>query len=165
MATTTKQIDKSSWGPGPWQEEPDHVEFRAHGFPCILHRQPTRGHWCGYVGVPPGHPWHRKSYAGGCDENGTYIPSGIDVDVHGGLTYAEKCAGAICHIPAPGESDDVWWLGFDCAHSGDLSPGGVVRDAMLGLDWSSGNEIYARESYVRRQTEGLARQAAEAATP
>lgn len=29
---------------------------------------------------------------------------------------------AICHRPEPGEPDGVWWFGFDCAHSGDLSP-------------------------------------------
>jgi len=26
---------------------------------------------------------------------------------------------AICHAPGEGEPDDVWWFGFDCAHSGD----------------------------------------------
>lgn len=29
---------------------------------------------------------------------------------------------SICHLPEPGEPDGVWWFGFDCAHSGDLSP-------------------------------------------
>src|SRR5215510_304522 len=28
----------------------------------------------------------------------------------------------ICHTPSPGEPDNVWWLGFDCCHLGDLYP-------------------------------------------
>jgi len=46
----------------------------------------------------------------------------VDVEAHGGLTYAARCAGPICHVPAPDESDDVWWLGFDCGHAYDVSP-------------------------------------------
>jgi len=48
----------------------------------------------GYVHIPKTHPLYGKGY----DE--------IDVDVHGGLTYAEK----------EGES---WVVGFDTAHYGD----------------------------------------------
>ena len=36
------------------------------------------GSLCGYLGVPPNHPWYGKSW------------DGIDCDVHGGLTYAES---------------------------------------------------------------------------
>ncbi len=39
-----------------------------------------RGFRCGYVRIPPGHPWHGKDYS---DE------ALWDVDVHGGLTFAE----------------------------------------------------------------------------
>jgi hypothetical protein len=55
-------------------------------------------------------------------------------DVHGGLTYADACGHSdhpsrgICHIPAPGEPDGLWWFGFDCAHSGDWSPEDAVRE-------------------------------------
>jgi len=57
---------------------------------------------CGYVRVMPGHPWFGKDY------------DGIDVDVHGGLTFSK--AGAAC--PTHGEHAE-WWVGFDCAHGGD----------------------------------------------
>lgn len=109
-------IDKSEWTKGPWQHEPDHVEWKDEntGLPCMIHRGPS-GALCGYVGVPASHKFYEESY---------YEP---DVDVHGGLTYADKCqhgpAGeSICHVPEPGDSDDVWWLGFDCAHAGDVCP-------------------------------------------
>lgn len=110
-ATEAQPIDKSSWGPGPWQDEPDRVEFRHEGFPCLIVRQPDLGHLCGYVAVPPGHPWHQM--VGTDDEC---------VDVHGGVTYASKCRGDVCHVPEPGESDDVFWIGFDFAHIDDLVP-------------------------------------------
>ena len=111
---TTQEEKLEKFGPGPWIDEPDHVEFRHEGFPCIIHRN-HGGVWCGYVAVPPGHPWHGKEYYGVCE-------GGVHADVHGGLTYAEECQGEICHVPAPGEPDNVWWVGFDCGHSYDLCP-------------------------------------------
>lgn len=55
----------------------------------------------GYVAVPKGHP----DYAKGYDD--------VDVEIHGGLTFAEK-----------GEKDselwpneETWWFGFDTAHA------------------------------------------------
>lgn len=148
-------IDKSGWGPGPWQEEPDKVEWTTLGFPCLITRIPRLGHLCGYLAVPPGHPWHGKSYN---DE-------GWDPEVHGGLTYAAKCSEFVCHVPAAGESDDVWWLGFDCAHSWDVSPGLEANYVRLGLGFSLSEcpTVYRTVEYVRAQVEDLARQAEEAA--
>ena len=148
---------------GPWDAEPDHVDFDSDGIPCILHRGPL-GAWCGYIAVPPGHPWHGKPYG----EVRVVPTEDRDEwpDVHGGLTYSESCAGAICHVPKPGESDDVWWLGFDCNHSGDLSLFDYAHRSDLtdfkfggGLSWTS---LYRDLAYVRRETERLAEQAAVA---
>lgn len=132
--------------PGPWHEEPDRVEFEHSGFPCLLVRNSS---WCGYVAVPPGHPWHGKDY------DSVRVGNDEWPDVHGGLTYADKCQGSICHVPKPGESDDVWWLGFDCAHSGDLCMYSLV---LQPSQWRS-HETYRDVSYVRRETERLAEQA------
>jgi hypothetical protein len=81
--------------------------------------------------------------------------------VHGGLTYADRCQGAICHVPQPGESDDVWWLGFDCNHSGDLSMYDVAEGRFIGI-W---NESYKTAEYARAETLKLANQAHAAAPP
>jgi hypothetical protein len=105
-------IDRTGWQPGPWDKEPDRVEFKHRGLPCLITRNPM-GHLCGYVAVPPGHALHGKDYE---DSRVSTLPS------HGGINYADKCSGRICHVPAPGEPDDVWWFGFDCAHGFDLSP-------------------------------------------
>lgn len=98
------------WGIGPWWSEPDRLEWRSHGLPCLVVRNPM-GSLCGYVGLPPEHPLHGKGYE---DDGVPYV--------HGGATYAAACAHRVCHVPAPGESDNVWWFGFDCAHAGDLTP-------------------------------------------
>lgn len=136
---------------GPWNNEPDHVEFEHNGMPCILHRGPA-GAWCGYVAVPPGHQWHGKDY------------DAPDVDVHGGLTYAEKCQGAVCHVAKPGEPEDVWWLGFDCNHSGDLSACDLIElRGQTSRPEGYWTAHYRTVEYVRRQTELLAEQCKEAA--
>ncbi len=157
-------IDKSPWGDGPWQTEPDRVEWEHAGFPCLALRHDRSGHFCGYVAVPPGHPLHGKPY------------DDASVEVHGGLTYASACDGSrICHIPKPGEPADVWWFGFDCAHGGDYSPRSnkewgngypwpdhkydhataIVREQADG--WAAG-EVYRDLTYVQTETNRLAEQ-------
>lgn len=151
------RIPKSDWGEGPWQNEPDHVDFQHAGFPCILHRN-TMGAWCGYVGVPKDHPWHGKGY------------DDVEADAHGGLTYAEPCQGDICHVGEP--DDNRWWLGFDCNHGDDMAP---EMDAAMrswkvpGLrdrprkEWFGEPVTYKDLAYVRAETERLAEQAKAAA--
>lgn len=136
-------IDKSSWPRGPWDQEPDRKEFVASGFPCLMQRHVKYGNWCGYVAVPPGHPAHGKDY------------NDIVCRVHGGLTYGSLCEGHICHVPKPGEPDNVFWLGFDCAHAGDFSPGMNQSYAKLI------GETYRDEAYVEAETRALATQLAK----
>jgi len=157
-------FDKSTWGDGPWQSEPDRIEFEHAGLPCLMLRA-RNGGWCGYAAVPPSHPWHRKDYSS-ClsdppcgDDAFCYedTPAGR-VTVHGGLTYADACQGHICHVPKPGEPDNVWWFGFDCAHSGDVSP---AYDSMWrGTSLESREDSYRDVLYVRAEVERLAEQLA-----
>jgi hypothetical protein len=67
---------------------------------------------------------------------------------------------SICHIPEAAEPDAVWWLGFDCAHSGDVMP----AHSRLFEHPSSWGESYKSLDYVKRECESLARQLAEMAT-
>src|SRR5437667_10881267 len=104
IRTTDPTIDKTTWGDGPWLTEPDRIEWDHAGLPCLALRN-HHGTWCGYADVAPGHPWHGKSN----DDI-------ADLDVHGGLTYANACQHredgvmGICHVPKPGEPDDGWWF-------------------------------------------------------
>ncbi len=139
---------------GPWQSEPDRVEFEHEGFTCLLVRGGSS--WCGYVGVAPGHPWHGKNY----DEVQAPNEDGEPdyVNVHGGLTYSAECGGSVCHVPKPGEPEHLWWLGFDCAHSGDLCAYELIegrRDRFNG-HWY---DTYKTVEYTRRETVRLADQA------
>lgn len=60
----------------------------------------------------------------------------------------------ICHVPLAGRLDHVWWLGFDCAHCGDVSPG---TERSGGPDPTG---TYKDIGYVRMEVERLARQLA-----
>jgi hypothetical protein len=147
-----RAFDKSTWGDGPWQTEPDRVEWRHAGLPCLALRGP-HGNWCGYAAVPPGHPLHGKTY------------DAPDVEVHGGLTYADACAGAICHVAPPGEPDDVWWFGFDCGHCFDVMPGMNARLRAMGHndDWLDNDLLqatYRPFAYVEAEINRLADQLA-----
>lgn len=123
--------------------EPDAVDFDYSGFPCMI-RRAWAGHLCGYVFVPPGHPWHGQE---------------PQAEVHGGVTWdslAEK------HDTANAEERGLhgWWLvGFDCGHAGDVRPGdsAYYRDQVGG--------VYRDLAYVRAEVESLVEQARAAAGP
>lgn len=169
MSTKTERrlpeyVDRDRWPAGPWDGEPDRIAWDddVTGLQCIMLRN-RMGAWCGYVAVPAGHPWHGVDQAAACA-----LPSGIaEPEVHGGVTYSAPSAGVvgvgICHVPKPGEPDDVWWVGFDTAHCFDVVPGleayrqsrGIPVSRLLG-------ETYKDRAYVEAQVVRLARQAREA---
>lgn len=156
-----RTIDKrAEWAErGEWDDEPDKMQWPdpETGLPCLIVRGPS-GALCGYVGVPDTHPWHGKDYS----ELPDYGP-----EVHGGLTFASACQHTddetqhICHVPGPGEPDNVWWFGFDCAHSGDVMPKYLKEyGGPFGrTDW----EQYRNIGYVRGQVTHLAQQLAAVA--
>jgi hypothetical protein len=118
------KLDRSTWGEGEWQHEPDRVEWcdDITGLKCLARRGPV-GAWCGYVGVPPGHPLYGADN-GKClrkppckDEDGElrYCEHTIDniLTAHGGITYSDTMSDV---------DKTTWWFGFDCAHAYDLAP-------------------------------------------
>ena len=130
----------------PWLKEPHHLEwFTAAGLLGVVHRTEGIGHLCGYVRVPAGHPWH-----------GVASEFDIDATCHGGVTYTRdyKPGG-----PEP-DPDGGWWVGFDCAHSGDFTP---ATAAYLGREFPMGHETYRTINYVKHEVEQLAAQAVAAA--
>lgn len=113
----------------PWDDEPD--EFG--GEMMCARRRPT-GHWCGYVAIPPGHPWYGRHY------------DDIPVEVHGGLTYARHDS-----------EHHFYWVGFDCAHVGDLIPFMAEKYGPMPGD------VYRDLGYVKSEIIRLARQIAASA--
>lgn len=161
-------INKATWGHGPWDGEPDKVQWidEATGLDCLMVRHDL-GHWCGYVGVPPEHPFHGVHYDKcrlPCEHDHVEAWDYCDdayISVHGGLTYSDFCqefsggdhSRGVCHIPEPGRPANVWWLGFDCAHAGDQSPGMPRLGVMLG-------GTYKDQPYVEQNVRELAEQLA-----
>lgn len=152
-------------GPGPWADEPDKAQWvdDTTNLDCLIVRAGTSGSLCGYVGVPPGHPWH--------DLHPDELP---DIHAHGEINFASLCQeGAedgpgVCHIPEPGRPERVWWLGFDCSHAGDETPNldtFLVKQGIRppGQDPGLFQNVYRPFDYVADVVRCLALQAAAAA--
>ena len=152
------------------------IEFGVLGeFPYSIHKHDSLGHLCGYIAVPPSHPWYGKHHPD-------------DVYCHGGVTFAnanvyghEAVVGWLnerlrIHGNSPDsmfnrilrdEQDhtgqqkkfphlldvDCWWLGFDCAHAEDALPG----RSHLGGE-------YRDRDFVFAEIENLVRQAGDLVT-
>lgn len=151
-------VDKSGWGDGPWLGEPDKRQWTdaTTGLPCLSVRN-HGGAWCGYAGVTEQHP--------------LFGAAANDVDgllhCHGGLNFASLCrpaateADGVCHRPAPGEAEHVWWFGFDASHGFDVSPAIDATLRAIGHTMASFpgfEQTYRDLPYITAQVAGLARQ-------
>lgn len=159
-----RTIDKSGWGYGPWQEEPDKRQWEDEetGLPCLIVRNIQLGFLCGYVGVQPSHPAHGVKDSFSYDDDGNLISVSLidaeidNITVHGGLSFADGCghgedeSRGICHVTGNGEPDDVWWFGFDCGHAWDVCPG---HPSLRSYDGE-----YRTIEYVERECQNLAKQ-------
>lgn len=135
-------------GEGPWQDEPDKAQWTDDptDLDCLIVRN-RAGSLCGYVGVPPGHPWHGMPF------------QDVPTDVNGReLSFSGLCeegaedAPAVCHVPQPGRPADVWWIGFHCSYGMELSP---RFDSELPEDLRALHR-YRTFGYVQQQCADLA---------
>ncbi len=180
-------IDRSTWGSGEWDNEPDRKCWMHHGVPCLILRHPTVGHLCGYIGLLPDHPWHKKHY------------NAIDAECHGGLTSASPSnplypkyqflsdcktqeeegfrdallADATDAVSRAVYQDwllehdrdqeadlvrdylKLWWIGFDCNHAWDISPG---MRAIISNYPINPRDQYRNIRYVTDEVTSLAEQ-------
>lgn len=120
-----------------WIDEPNRQEFEHAGLKCLILRNPELLHLNGYVALPPGHPCYGKAY------------DDIDVEIHGGLTFASEGDGEMWE-------KGYWWVGFDCAHAGDLVPKMLEILEREAWEW----ETYRNFLYVRVKIKTLAEQLA-----
>jgi hypothetical protein len=99
-------------------------------------------HHCGYVAVPAGHPDFGKDY----DE--------VDAIVHGGLTYGAFAS----KYPVDTTPESIYWLGYDCAHSGDELRGrmGELLSSIGEFPLSKG--VWRDEAFCTAECESLAEQ-------
>lgn len=122
-------------------QEPSFALFKHSGLWCMVCRNMHMGFLCGYVAVEKDHPFfgmgtRSKVYVPNFDDvayNGNILSlfcrSSTDaslgflsldafIQVHCGLTWAANNAGGVDE----GTLGDLWWFGFDCGHSRDISP-------------------------------------------
>jgi hypothetical protein len=146
------RVDKSTWARGPWDREPDRVQWQHAGYACLMRRHPRDGFWCGYVGIDEAHPAFAK------DWQGEAFPA-----LENEVNYSDFCGGTICHVPEPDMPERVWWIGFDCGHAWDIAPGLDARARSM-MKYTAAEEViggvfrqsYNTEAYVRRRVEALA---------
>ena len=128
-----------------WENEPDELRWvdEKTGMDCLILRHPSLKHLCGYVRVPfivqPGCSWCNCRHT---TPNGKILG---EIRVHGGITFDGKFE----HLKDL--SIDGFWYGFDCAHSGDFSPGTLKYGFVP-------NETYRNIAYVKAECEKLAEQ-------
>jgi hypothetical protein len=152
------------WGYGEWIEEPDEAEFEHNGILCKIIRADTPkdpnqedvfgGHLCGYCRIPKNHIDYK------CKK-----PFDLPYSVHGGITYGRL------------EEDEEYWIGFDCAHSGDIVPsleifkkkygeyGGIKELKSQFPDAPCFKEHYRNIQFVVEECKSLAEQIAEKILP
>lgn len=109
--TVRTLYDKSSWGPGPWQDEPDDVRWSdsVTGIRCLLWRSSGVGRWCCHCALPGNHPWERLA----ADE--------IRLPTVGRSITSKGIVN--------GDGGCLIWIGFECD---GLKPGlGLPRDRRL----------------------------------
>jgi hypothetical protein len=78
----------------------------ATQYRCLVAQVPLLGHLCGYVRIPRTHALYGKHDSAKLQK----------IFVHGGVTFSKT------------KKSGRWltrghWIGFDCAHYGDLVPG------------------------------------------
>ena len=91
-------------GVGPRSAEADKIAWTdaATRYTCIIRRSPTKGHFCGYVAVPPGHVLYQLS------DN---LVTGFGIEVHGGITHADEYEASepeetsVCHVSCEPQRD------------------------------------------------------------
>ena len=117
-----------------WKTEKDLKLFNYLGYPCAIVRHPFSKHLCGYVNVKPDHPAYTTDY------------DLVSIQVHGGLTYANK------KLPNTYiKKGEGVWLGFDCAHSGDLVPNNPFKHREDVL-------VYRNMMYVEEEIRSMCEQ-------
>ena len=104
------------------EKEYDWKVWQYKGIWCVIARMDMK-HLCGYIGLTDKvdigshtyeHPWLGSQY-----QEDYYYDLNC-VDVHGGVTWGPKPK---CPIPQFEINKELTWIGFDCNHLGDWTPG------------------------------------------
>ena len=162
------QPSRCMWEDGPWNKEPDRVQWEHVGLPCLLIRNDL-GAWCGYVGVyiesllfgvtdieiPSAH-WDVNSFESSIYNDRLWLESPPPVDAPIDLDNIEEAIENHVRV-----SLRVWFFGFDCCHAGDLAPGMYamyrqIKQMNGHIFAGERNVTYKDYAYVTRTCEQMA---------
>jgi hypothetical protein len=119
-----------------WEDEPNFKKWTYKGYTCMIRRGPV-GALCGYVGLKKGHRLYGKYYNEDKElEN---------IDCHGGLTFSGEWDEL---------QDDLWYIGFDCAHAFDFIPGLMTMHESTYLPMME-EATYRDFDYVTKECEKI----------
>lgn len=149
-------------------------DFKYRGYRCVVIFG-KMGHRCGYVGLETNNPFYNIDY----DEKVSWlklkeneqlgkrsvfalfadlgdletgVSSGLYFDVHGGITFSDNIEGY------PVEHENLWWLGFDCAHAGDKKDYDALLKYKLQDEKYILEEMSWRLDYGKIRTQGYVEQ-------
>lgn len=159
---------------GPWDEEGDKVAWvdEQTGLGCIMLRQ-KNGTLSGYVGIGPDHPLFGFTAdavpvdIANCVHGGVTYGKECEVNRFAREEYGtpRKERYTVCHTPLTRvvrnyrtvqttknkfEHEEIWWLGFDTDHVGDLVPKGSNLRPKKG-------DVYRNQAYVYDECIAFAR--------
>lgn len=103
--------------PIPYQEDFNAVQVLSE-MPAVAIRT-WAGHWCGYVGLSL---YETEDSM----DNYKLFPT-----VHGGITFTSHCPLRDSCVGLP--NANLWWIGFDCGHYGDMSPNVSLAQTLTTL--------------------------------
>lgn len=166
--------ERKPLGDGPWNNEADKVAWvdEETGLGCIMLRQ-ENGTISGYVGVSLQHPLFGFEADAVPLDVASVVHGGItygrpcEVNRFARTAYGKprKERYTVCHVTRTRlvqdyrtvqttqdefEHEDLWWIGFDTDHAGDLVPNGQRDDRRKG-------DAYREQAFVYGQCVELAR--------
>lgn len=121
------------------------------GYLAVVKLQTINGidsHYCGYIGVPNSHPIANDE----CPHCGHDKETIYSLDVHGGVTFARF------DDKYPVENKGLYWVGYDCQHSYDLTWSQIESGSPFDK-----NATFKDMKYCIAQCEKLSKQLAELA--
>lgn len=165
--------DRKPSGDGPWNDEAEKIAWvdQDTGLGCIILRQ-KNGTLSGYVGIGPNHPLFGFEADAvpldltNCVHGGITYGRECEANRFARRAYGEPRTEryTVCHVTVTRkvqsyrtvqttkdefEHEDLWWLGFDTDHVGDLVPQGYNRSARMG-------NVYRDQAYVYQECLTLA---------
>jgi hypothetical protein len=157
----SEELPKNRWGEGPWQNEPDRLEWtdQETGLHCLIIRTNISGSLCGYVGVEPSHPAHGLDYDGSPHEEAKEYYKALRESMRKSVRNSKlespkleapepvsgignslgsiRVHGGLTYAGLRGEFDrGLWYFGFDCGHYDDFMPALEARLKLLYVDES-----------------------------